>query len=127
MPRPPKKRRVCQMPKWGRFVPEGTVCRNQETIQMTVEEYETLRLIDLEEKTQEECAAQMGVARTTVQSIYHQGRKKVAEALVTGKVLLIEGGDYRLCEYGAERCAGCMKACGRLYRKGEQHENRSNL
>ena len=46
------------------------------------------------------------VARTTVQGIYAEARKKIAESLVNGKVLLIEGGEYRLCE-------GFGKGCGR--------------
>jgi len=65
---------------------------------MTVDEYEAIRLIDLEGLTQEECAKQMNVARTTVQGIYAEARKKLARSLVDGKILLIEGGEYRLCE-----------------------------
>ncbi len=63
---------------------------------MTVDEYETLRLLDDEGLTQEACAARMNVARTTVTAIYDSARKKVAEALVHGKRLLITGGR---CEY----------------------------
>lgn len=73
---------------------------------MTVDEYEAIRLIDLEGFTQEECAGQMNIARTTVQGIYNDARKKVAESLVNGKVLFIEGGEYRLCD-------GRGKACGK--------------
>ncbi|WP_312700487.1 DUF134 domain-containing protein, partial [Sedimentibacter sp.] len=69
-----------------------------------VDEYETIRLIDLEELSQEECASQMNVARTTVQGIYSEARKKLAESLVNGKVLRIEGGEYRLCDGDGEAC-----------------------
>ena len=85
---------------------------------MTVDEYETIRLIDLEGYTQEECAAQMNVARSTVQGIYFEARKKLADSLVNGKMLLIEGGEYRLCEGKEEhcRCGGCWKhRCGREF------------
>lgn len=78
---------------------------------MLVDEYETIRLIDIQGFTQEECAEQMHIARTTVQRIYNDARKKLAESLVNGKVLRIEGGDYELCE-GSEktcRCGGCRR------------------
>lgn len=77
---------------------------------MTVDEYETIRLIDLEGLTQEECAKQMNVARTTVQGIYAEARRKIAQSLVHGRVLLIEGGEYRLCEGPG---AGCGRGCHR--------------
>lgn len=64
---------------------------------MSVEEYETIRLIDKEGLMQEECADRMDVARTTVQRIYISARKKLADAVVDGKVLKIEGGTFKLC------------------------------
>jgi predicted DNA-binding protein (UPF0251 family) len=85
------------------------------TVNMTVDEYEAIRLIDLEGFTQEECADRMSIARTTVQGIYNEARKKLAESLVDGKVLVIGGGEYRLCD-------GTGKGCGqggcRRYRRG---------
>jgi len=81
---------------------------------MTVDEYETIRLIDMEGFTQEECANQMNVARTTVQGIYFEARKKLAESLVNGKMLLIEGGEYRLCDGLGN---GCGRGC-RRHRRG---------
>ena len=105
MPRPRKGRRVCRLPEMNRFGPTDHA-HMQETVRMRVDEYETVRLIDLTGYTQEECAAQMGIARTTVQGIYNEARKKIADALVNGKELIIEGGDYRLCE-GLEETCGC--------------------
>ena len=68
MARPRKCRRVCGMPRTNSFAPMGSqLC--EERIIMAVDEYETIRLIDLAGYTQEECAAQMGIARTTVQGI----------------------------------------------------------
>lgn len=116
MPRPIKWRKVCCLPESKRFGSLDSPSDVDNIVKMTVDEYETIRLIDIEEYTQEECASQMNVARTTVQGIYNDARKKVAESLVNGKVLLIEGGEYRLCE-GKEdhcRCGGCWKhRCGR--------------
>lgn len=111
MPRPMKWRKVCCLPASNRFGPLGPSVNTDKIIKMTVDEYETIRLIDLEGFTQEECAGQMNVARTTVQGIYNEARKKLADSLVNGKILLIEGGEFRLCE-GIEdrcRCGGCCR------------------
>ena len=56
---------------------------------MTLDEYEAIRLMDLENLQQEQAAAQMGVARTTVQLIYNNARRKLADCLVNGKRLVI--------------------------------------
>ena len=78
---------------------------------LLVEEFETLRLIDKEGLSQEECGTYMDVSRTTVQQIYALARKKVATALTDGLPLKIEGGEYQLCNGRQERCrfAGCGK------------------
>ncbi|MEG6594050.1 DUF134 domain-containing protein, partial [Desulfovibrio sp. 1188_IL3213] len=86
--------------------PDGSHGPDQDVIVMTVDQYETLRLIDLEGMTQEGCAESMHIARTTVQSIYAEARKKLADALVNGKMLRIEGGEYRLCSGEGASCGG---------------------
>ena len=95
----------------------------EERIIMAVDEYETIRLIDLAGYTQEECAAQMGIARTTVQGIYNDARRKLADALVNGKMLFIEGGDIDICE---RENAGCGRKCGQLCRKEIIRSTRSS-
>lgn len=112
MARPIKWRKVCCLPANNRFGPLDSFVAAQTHIIMTVDEYETIRLIDLKGFTQEECAAQMNVARSTVQGIYIEARKKLAESLVNGKILLIEGGEYRLCD-------GIGSGCGRGCRRHE--------
>lgn len=110
MPRPLKKRYVCCEPQTTRFSPEDA-CAKEEII-LTVDEYETLRLIDLEGLSREECASQMQVSRTTVQSVYNSARFKVADMLVNAKRLRIEGGDYRLGGVCSRKCThGCPKHC----------------
>jgi len=111
MPRPRKWRRVCCLPESNLFGPINASLDKVNIIVMPLDEYETIRLIDLQGFTQEECADQMHIARTTVQRIYNDARNKLAESLVNGKVLRIEGGDYELCE-GLEktcRCGGCLR------------------
>lgn len=106
MARPVKERRICQIPQTAEFVP----CHQKqwETVKLKVDEYEVIRLIDLLNMTQEECAAQMNVARTTVQAIYDSARKKLADVLVSGKRLVISGGSYAVCRH-SETCRG--KGC----------------
>ena len=90
MARPVRCRRIERMPVYRSFSPDDV--SETEIIQMTVDEYEALRLLDDEGLTQEVCAARMDIARTTVTAIYDSARKKVANALVHGKRLLITGG-----------------------------------
>lgn len=100
MPRRAKCRKVCRMPDVSAFIPSRN--DNTDSIILSIEEYETLRLIDKEGFSQEKCGKYMEVARTTVQQIYADARHKVATALVDGKPLLIQGGSYRLCD-GTEK------------------------
>ena len=113
MPRPKKWRRICSMPETKRFGPLDS-CTEGAYIVMAVDEYEAIRLIDLEGMTQEECAQNMSVARTTVQAIYESARKKIARSLVEGIPLAIEGGEYTLCDGKGERCGarGCRRRKG---------------
>ena len=113
MPRPRKCRRVCCLPWSAAFGPIGEHAAETNVV-MSVDEYETIRLIDLMEYTQEECAAQMNVARTTVQGIYNDARKKLADVLVNANGLVIQGGDYTICDSKEEscRCGGCKRHRG---------------
>ena len=110
MPRPRKYRKVCHFPGNLTFFPaEGG--QGKPPVLLTVDEYETLRLIDREGLSQEECGERMRVARTTVQLIYTSARKKLADVLVEGRELRIEGGDYRLCDGDNSACGqnSCFK------------------
>lgn len=107
MARPVKRRRVCGLPRIVEFGPR--LCEDVEQVELTVDEYEVIRLVDLLGFTQEACAAQMNVARTTVQAIYEDARRKLADALVNGKMLVISGGVYEVCPQ-AQGC--CGKSCG---------------
>lgn len=111
MPRPKKCRMVCCMPHKTEFAPVGTDFLHSDAVVMTVDEYECIRLIDHEGFTQLECAGYMKIARTTVQQIYNDARKKLSLTLVDGKPLVINGGEYQLCN-GNEAlcdCGGCKR------------------
>lgn len=103
MARPRKCRAVCHFPRTLSFLPAG---ETGETVPVTlcVDEYEVIRLIDLEGLSQEQCGEKMQIARTTVQQIYASARKKLARMLVDGLPLHIEGGDYRLCNGTSAGC-----------------------
>ena len=77
MPRPPRCRRICQAPQYETFSPEECP-RESEAVTLTLDEYEVIRLVDLEKKTHEQCAAQMDISRTTVTEIYETAREKIA-------------------------------------------------
>lgn len=122
MPRPTKCRRVCHYPETLTFYPQDL--EDRELVILAVDEFEVLRLMDKEGLSQEETGKQMGVARATVQRIYETARKKIADALVDGLPLRIEGGDYRLCNGGDSTCPrqNCdRKRLRKVYekRKGE--------
>lgn len=107
MPRPRRCRRICREPAYESFMPQGISCG--EEIVLTLDEYEVIRLVDLEKLTHEQCAGQMDISRTTVTEIYESAREKLADSLVHGKILRIAGGNYRLCDGSALRY--CQKAC----------------
>ena len=87
-------------PEYWSFRPEEG--DSAESVVMSLDEFETVRLLDREGLTQEQCAQRMGVSRTTVTAIYDSARKKLAEALVDGKGLRLGGGSYRLTDQGTE-------------------------
>ena len=86
MARPRRCRRVCAEPDYGSFRPDGIP--GGESVTLTVDEYEVIRLIDLEKLTHEQCAKRMDISRTTVTEIYESAREKIADSIVNGKVLM---------------------------------------
>ena len=108
MPRPRKCRRVCHFPQTLEFSPAGSG-EPKNAVILTVDEYEAIRLIDKEGLSQEQCSEFMRIARTTVQQIYASARKKLAEMLVDGLPLRVEGGDYQLCDGSDSFCRACFK------------------
>lgn len=103
MSRPIKCRKVCHYPNTLEFLPgEGNL--EQVPIILAIDEYETIRLIDKEGFSQTQCSEFMQIARTTVQRIYESARKKIADAIVEGRPLKIEGGDFWICDGEDKTC-----------------------
>lgn len=124
MARPRKGRRVCVMPGVTDFGPMKESESVHETIYMTVEEYETIRLMDYERLNQQQCSEAMEVARSTIQRIYETAREKVADALVNGKNIKITGGDYQLCDRYQDEGPCENRHC---QRNGQGHGNGHGL
>lgn len=124
MPRPIKCRKVCHYPKTLEFSPADK-SEDKGPVFLAVDEYETIRLIDREGYSQEQCARSMQIARTTVQRIYDNARQKLAECIVEGRTLKIEGGDFILCDGKNTKCAhnGCFKKTYCLKYQREKGEN----
>ena len=95
MPRPCCHRWIAGSPVASVFKPVGIPVRELEEVVLTLDEFEALRLADLEGCYQEQAASQMRISRSTFSRVIESARHKVAEALVRGKALRIEGGPVR--------------------------------
>jgi predicted DNA-binding protein (UPF0251 family) len=98
MARHPKCRHVEFIPEIRAFKPAGIPRYCIEEVILRVEEIEAIRLKDLLGLEQEECAQKMQISRPTFQRILVEGRAKIADVLINGKGLRIEGGNYCLGE-----------------------------
>ena len=101
MPRPKKTRFVSAYPSIAAFVPHGISVSGE--VFMSVEELEAIRLSDFEHLDQESAANMMEVSRHTYGRILANARSIVAEALITGKALKVEGGAYEFRGRGRRR------------------------
>lgn len=89
-------RRVTSVPQVTEFRPVDTRAADLEEVRLLVEEAEAIRLNDLEGLDQEECARRMSVSRSTFSRILDSARHKIADALLNGKGIRIEGGNYEM-------------------------------
>jgi len=106
MPRPKRIRKVTNPPHFKGFKPIGL--SEESPVTLNYEEYESIRLSDFDQLGQVEAAAIMQVSRPTYARIYETARRKIAEAFITGKSILFEGGKVFFDSewYGCNRC-GC--------------------
>ena len=96
MPRPRRFRRVGFRPDITFFKPAGVRLRDLQESTVFVDELEAVRLKDLEQIGQEEAAAKMSISQPTFHRLLLSARKKIADAIVKGKAIRIEGGTYRV-------------------------------
>ena len=95
MPRPSKKKQVSSLPQYSCFTHTEQLVEDN-FIKMSIEEFETIRLIDYLGKQQQECAEMMEISRASVQMLYDAARKKISRFLVEGRPLFLDGGNYQL-------------------------------
>ena len=95
------------------FKPYGIQDKGFSTVTLLYDEYESIRLLDYEGMNQDKAAEQMNVSRPTLTRIYEQARKTIAQALVEGNAIVIEGGNVHF-EKQWFRCKRCFKLIGGL-------------
>ncbi|HON58316.1 MAG TPA: DUF134 domain-containing protein [Smithella sp.] len=98
MPRPKCRRLVCGIPDKNYFKPRGIPAVELEEVILNLDEFEAIRLADYEQLYQEEAAAKMNVSRQTFGRIIDAAHKKIADVLLHGKALKIEGGEVAFDE-----------------------------
>ena len=91
--RPKRCRKVCGSPDPRCFKPRGIPSSELEANVLSLDEFEAMRLADLEEMYHEDAARMMGISRQTFGRILSSARRKTADAIVNVKLLAIEGGD----------------------------------
>jgi predicted DNA-binding protein (UPF0251 family) len=135
MPRPRRCRNVSQLPPSDYFKPRGIPLSHLSEVVLTIDELEALRLGDLVGLYQEQAASNMEVSRQTFGRIITSARKKVAEALVSGKAVRIDGGEFRTptlpsfvcgeCDFSwtvpqsTDRPAGCPECSSKDFRRAD--------
>ncbi|MGD0022612.1 MAG: DUF134 domain-containing protein [Smithellaceae bacterium] len=114
MPRPKCHRNICGMPDKNYFKPRGIPTVDLEEIVLNLDEFEAIRLADYEQLYQEEAAVKMNISRQTFGRIIEAAHKKIADVLLNGKALKIEGGEVALDE---------KKTCGHGKRRKAEKNN----
>ena len=113
MPRPKQDRKISIPPLMKGFKPFGIPRRMLSSVSLLYDEYEAIRRLDYEGMNQDQAAVQMNVSRPTLTRIYEKARKTIAQALVEGKMIMIEGGNVQF-DRAWYRCRRCYKLIGGL-------------
>ncbi|MGB9591341.1 MAG: DUF134 domain-containing protein [Candidatus Kryptoniota bacterium] len=107
MSRPTSTRKICHPPLYSYFKPADKIVSGVEEIILSLDELEAIRLADHEGFYYEEAAEKMGVSRQTFGRIIESGRRKIADAIISGKAIRIEGGEIDLQGKGMYHCYDC--------------------
>ena len=113
MPRPKQDRKISIPPLMKGFKPFGIPRRMLSSVSLLYDEDEAIRLLDYEGMNQDQAAVQMNVSRPTLTRIYEKARKTIAQALVEGNMIVIEGGNVQF-DRAWYRCRRCYKLIGGL-------------
>jgi len=122
MARPKCCRRISEQPGCRVFKPVGIPISNLDEIVLSMDEFEAIRLADLEGLYQEQAAERMNVSRQTFGRIVEAARRKVAQALSEGLALRIEGGEVEMSDKRTFKCDECQHAWGLPYATGRPQE-----
>ena len=120
MPRPKECRKVGCVPDKNYFKPRGIPASMLEEVVLTLDEFEAIRLADFEGLYQEDGAVKMNISRQTFGRIIDSAHQKIADVLINGKALKIEGGDVSLEEIRRVRCPHCKKKFNSSISAGEE-------
>ena len=122
MPRPFKCRQVGCKPDISYFKPRGIPVTRLEEVILTMDEFESVRLADLKGMYQDDAAKKMNISRQTFGNIVKSARKKIAEALVNGKAIKIDGGIYQMEGMRKFKCCECEHPWEVAYGLGRTQE-----
>ncbi len=122
MSRPFKCRRIHSNPRFDYFKPRAIPLSMLEEVTLTVDEFEAIRLADNNSMYQEEAAKKMNVSRQTFGNIIKSAHEKIADALINGKAIKIEGGVYKLAGQQMFLCCECKCSWEIAQKTGKPYE-----
>ncbi len=120
-PRPKRRRMMSEPPFVSGFMPEGGDYNPDSVVVLHFEEYEAIKLADYEHLTQLKASKKLGVSRPTFTRIYDSARKKIAQAFIENKRIVIRGGEVEF-EETWYRCEDCNSVFKVLPSKEKEHE-----
>lgn len=127
MPRRTCPRRISFLPDVTYFKPAGVIMAALEEVALGHDEVEAIRLKHLEKLDQEAAARQMGVSQPTFHRLLSSAHEKLAEAVIKGKALRIEGGNVTVQEGFQASACGRQRDCGRVWKKALRKKSANGL